>query len=145
MKSLLLLILTISASCNLIAQKVAVSNYGEVRDTPIDEQLDDRSFEVKFLNQQNQAPFLKLQRMEIGVTLPLSINGKVRNFVDRFSSDTNYLINPYLEWELKVEARFIFENDTLNPILVDGFYLQNYQSFMKNPLPEPKKWRVLHG
>ena len=137
MKSLLLLILTISMSCNVMAQKVAVSNFGQAKDTPDNELLDDRSFEVKFLNQQNQNPFFKLQRMEIGVELPLRINGKVRNFVDRFSSDTNYLINPYLEWELKVEARFIFENDTLNPILVDGFYLQNYQSFMKNPLPEP--------
>ena len=138
MKNPLLLMLVIYASCNLIAQKVTASAVNEVRDTPIDELLNDRSFEVKFLNQQNLDPFLRLQRMEIGVTLPLSINGKVRNFVDRYLSDTNYLINPYLEWELKVEARFIFENDTLNPILVDGFYLQNYQSFMKNPLPEPK-------
>jgi hypothetical protein len=87
-----------------MSQKVAVSAYNEARDTPIDEMLNDRSFEVKFLNQQNLDPFLKLQRMEIGVTLPLNINGKVRNFIDRYLSDTNYLINPYLEWELKVEA-----------------------------------------
>ncbi len=138
MRNLLLLFLVFYASINSMAQKVAVSAYNEARDTPIDEMLNDRSFDVKFLNQQNLDPFLRLQRMEIGVTLPLNVNGKVRNFIDRYLSDTNYLINPYLEWELKVEARFIFENDTLNPILVDGFYFQNYQSFMKNPLPEPK-------
>ena len=102
---------------------------------------DPNEFIIAFLNAPTNFSFQKFEKMEIGITLPPNIDFKVRAFTENLGIDSTQKINPYLEWELDVEARFVFENDTTNPIVVDGFFLQNYQSFMIDSLPQPKNGR----
>lgn len=99
---------------------------------------DQLAFGTSILNYSNPDEVLRLERLEVGITLPLKINQQVLNFTENVLDSSAVKINPYLEWELKVEAFFIHENDTLHPIVIDGFFLKKYTSWMMNPLPEPK-------
>lgn len=95
------------------------------------------SVEASILNYQPEEEVLKLEKLEIGVRLPVEINYKVENFVAGIRADSSELINPYLEWELKVQAVFFHENG-LDSIVVDGFYTKRFRPYMVKSLPVPR-------
>ncbi len=99
--------------------------------------IDPFPFRTSILNYGAMEQALKLEKLEIGITLPWEINYKVQNFVSGIRADTATKINPYLEWELKVQAVFRHENGA-DSIVIDGFYTKEYKSFMLKNLPYPR-------
>ena len=89
---------------------------------------------VSILNYKQMEPALKYEKLELGVILPKSLMDKVNRFV---SNKAGIKINPYLEWELKVEAEFKHESSS-ELIRIDGFYFQPFVGKMKRNLPMPK-------
>lgn len=77
---------------------------------------------------------LRFEKLEIGVRLPPEIHEKVERFV---SKDSGVAINPYLEWELKVQAVFVHEHAS-DTIVIDGFYFKSYHPWMVEDLPVPR-------
>lgn len=94
------------------------------------------AFRVHVLSQQFDLP--RYERLEIGITLPQELEEGVRAFVTQNTQTKYEKINPYLEWEIDVEAIFTNQRDTTQTFVVDGFYMEKFQSYMKNPLPFPK-------
>lgn len=86
---------------------------------------------VQLLNTQKQIG--KNTKVELGVELPSIIRQEIENFVRRKSGKK---INPFLDWEILVQAEF--SHPTLSePIVVDGFYFEDFTPYMQNHLPEP--------
>lgn len=100
-----------------------------------DRWYDPRSFQTAILNYNSPDEVLKYEKLEIGIQLPAEINMKVLNFIDKL--DSSEKINPYLEWELKVEVIFTHEEDPSNPITIDAFFMKKYKSYMTPRLPRP--------
>lgn len=90
-------------------------------------------FDVAVMNYPDLKQVELFKRLELALELPTDLYTKVRNFVDDLSGDK---INPFLEWEMRVYAEFTHPQ-VANPIIVDGFYMKNYNPVMVNPLPEP--------
>ncbi|HLP55207.1 MAG TPA: T9SS type A sorting domain-containing protein [Fluviicola sp.] len=76
---------------------------------------------------------LGYQKLELGVQLPTDINTKVSNFVNGLTTN---ILNPYMEWDLRVYAIFTHPNEA-EPIIIDGYYSKEFTSWMVDPLPEP--------
>lgn len=93
-------------------------------------------FRTSILNYPETENVLKYEKLEIGVELPYPLRTRVANFTEKLCGDSCEKVNPYLEWELKVEAIFIHEGDTLNPIIIDGFFTKTYDSYMQPVLPK---------
>lgn len=89
-------------------------------------------FDVAAINYGSLEYILRYEKLELGVDLPADILQKVNNFVNGSSEPK---INPYLEWELKVEAQFTKAGQA--PIKIDGYYSKDYVSEMVETLPVP--------
>jgi Secretion system C-terminal sorting domain len=76
---------------------------------------------------------LGYQKLELGVQLPTDINTKVANFVNGLTTN---ILNPYMEWDLRVYAIFTHPNEA-QPIVIDGYYTKEFTSWMVDPLPAP--------
>lgn len=96
---------------------------------------DPLAFEAVVLNDLQADGILKYKKLEIGVSLPFELHAQVENFVSGDASGAQ--VNPYLEWELKVQAVFFLENEP-DSIVVDGFYIKTYQPYMVANLPVPR-------
>lgn len=143
--------------CFSSKSQVLLNGIAEKIDDEISYWYDPSAFQVAVLTKQYDLP--RYSKLEIGVRLPQQLEEGVLAFVTEDMNSNATKINPYLEWELKVEAVFQNSLDTTASIVVDGFYLENFQSYMKNPLPFPKNgmyytdqeyaklggWRKLHN
>lgn len=87
----------------------------------------------KIINYLNPNEVLKFKKLEVGIVLPNDLRSKVENFTQKRRGS---LLNPYLEWEIKVFIEFIPPNSKKS-IFIDGFYYKDYKSFMSSELPEP--------
>ncbi|MES2556820.1 MAG: T9SS type A sorting domain-containing protein [Bacteroidota bacterium] len=76
---------------------------------------------------------LGYQKLELGVQLPTDINTKVSNFVNGLTTN---ILNPYMDWDLRVYAVFTHPNEA-EPIIIDGYYSKEFTSWMVDPLPAP--------
>jgi hypothetical protein len=76
---------------------------------------------------------LGYQKLELGVQLPTDINTKVANFVNGLTTN---ILNPYMEWDLRVYAVFTHPNEA-QPIVIDGYYTKEFTSWMLDTLPAP--------
>ncbi len=96
----------------------------------------DRTNELKFsiLNYEDYNQVRKLKKLEIGVALPPTIQVSVDRFIEKQRGDK---INPFLEWELKLIIEFKHKS-LESSIFIDGFYTQDFDSYMVDPLPEPR-------
>ena len=69
-------------------------------------------------------------RVEVGINLPNNLESAIENFVRKKGKDR---LNPFLEWEIKVEATFL--SPTGKKIIVDAFYFESFDAKMKNFMP----------
>ena len=90
---------------------------------------------VEVLNYPTLDKVLRHEKLEIGAKLYSNIEEKVNNFVTKSRVPEESLLNPYLDWELRVFAEFTQEGVT--PIVVDGFYTKDFQSWSPKVLPKP--------
>lgn len=84
---------------------------------------------VVVMNYPNLESIHQLEKLELGVELPHAINRKVQNFIDNVSGEK---LNPFLEWEVRLYAEFSNLEHSSEPIIIDGFYTQDFDSWMKN-------------
>lgn len=83
-------------------------------------------FDVVVMNYPNLMNVLKLEKFELGVSLPTNILTKVNNFVTKANVALTEKINPFLDWELDVEATFTHTTSgTVKKI--DAFYYREYE------------------
>jgi len=88
--------------------------------------LDPKSdLDVAVMNYPNLYNILRYEKFELGVELPSDISTRVNNYIN--ATGTNKL-NPFLDWELKVEAVFTSPTGAIKK--VDGFY---YVDMTRNP------------
>lgn len=92
---------------------------------------------LQVLSQDIHTPVSCFQKLEIGVPLPTEIREKVENFIAGTGGPQKQL-NPYLEWELRVFAEFVNENDPSAVIVIDGFYTREFSPWSLDRLPVPK-------
>lgn len=67
----------------------------------------------------------RFEKLELGISLSEEIRHKIQNFVDDLTVPASDKINPYLEWEIKLEAEF-YKNGVLKKT-VDGFYYEEFE------------------
>lgn len=83
------------------------------------------------------------ERLEIGVSFAEStkINEQINNFLDQKKENA---LNPFLEWELKVYARFTYKGDWyLDSSFIwdqDAFYYENYSSYQRSIIPRNREY-----
>lgn len=71
----------------------------------------------------------QLEKLEFGIELPNAVNRKIQNFIETSSGEK---LNPFLEWEVRVYAEFYNLEHSPEPIIIDGFYTQDFDSWMKS-------------
>ena len=92
---------------------------------------------VQILNYKSSSEVKTFQKLELGIKLPGDVQQKVNHFVRNVPVPEEQKLNPFLDWELRVFAEFVYEN-TSDVIVVDAFYFQDFASFSKEPLPRPR-------
>jgi hypothetical protein len=85
------------------------------------------SVQIKLIN---NAPPDQWARTEVGVSLSKSLEKAIKNFINKRGE---HRINPFLEWEIKVEATF--KSPSGEMIVVDAFYFELFESKMKSFTP----------
>lgn len=93
-------------------------------------------FEVVCMNYTDLTAVKKLKKFELGVTLPNGVQEKVDNFINEVNVPDNERLNPYMDWDLRVIAEFTHP-DIPWTISIDGFYNQEFEAWMEDPLPAP--------
>lgn len=91
-------------------------------------------FEVVSMNYTDLTQVLKLKKFELGITLPNDIQEKVDQFMAG-NTNPDLILNPYMDWDLRVYVEYAHPNIS-EPILIDGFYNQEYEAFSENPPPD---------
>jgi|GEM_PF-2506262 len=89
-------------------------------------------FDVAVMNYPNLMGAVRYEKLELGVELPPDINTKVNNFID--SINPAQQLNPFMEWDLKVQATFVDPNGVEK--IVDGFYYVEMSRF-----PTGNNWK----
>ena len=87
---------------------------------------------ARFINYPDGQNVPRFQKLEVGVKLPAALQLKVDNYLKERPVNESEKINPFLEWELDVEAVFTHEvSGTVKK--VDGFFYREYQrNIMRN-------------
>jgi len=93
---------------------------------------------LALLNSSDSSNFLTYQMVEIGVELPSKEAAFVKNFVERLNVPDAQKLNPYLEWELKVEGEFVHKVSG-EKIVIDAFYFRDFEAWNSEDLPKPLK------
>ena len=80
----------------------------------------------------------RLEKLELGITLPSSVSTYVNNFIAKqlnpnLSIDPSLILNPFLEWELDVEAIFVHQATGYTKVS-DGFFTRDYVRNTSNNL-----------
>ena len=66
----------------------------------------------------------KFRLLEIGIELDSLINERITNFVEGKRLNANHSINPFLAWEIEIQA--VFQNDSTEEVYVrDAFFKIN--------------------
>jgi hypothetical protein len=76
-------------------------------------------FDVAVINRSNLIGVPRYEKLELGVALPPAVDTKVFNFINATAKG----INPFLEWQLKVEATFTGPDGMVKK--VDGFFYRD--------------------
>lgn len=87
------------------------------------------SLSATILNYENWDEVLKLKKLEIGIRLPFGESRRINNFL-HFEGVYNDELNPFLEWEVDVEAIFRHEGSGFEKI-IDGYY---HREYIENPV-----------
>jgi hypothetical protein len=99
-------------------------------------QNDDDAINLSIIGYNDPKYITQNKKLELGVILPESVQQRVFNFVNKISGKE--MINPYLEWELKVTA--YFKNESSDEVIaIDGFYTQEYSTWEANGIPVKNK------
>ncbi len=89
---------------------------------------------AKILNYQSEKDIIQFEKLEIGLKLPKIIEQQVLNFIENKAGKK---INPFLEWELKINIEFHSEKlDT--SVFVDAFYYEKFKPYMVQRIPNPR-------
>ena len=89
--------------------------------------------DLSIVNYENKDEVLKFEKLELGVKPAASVMARINRFI---SKSPGQKINPFLEWEIKVEAEFSHP-ELDSTIVVDAFYFESFVGKMKYPLPNP--------
>jgi hypothetical protein len=76
------------------------------------------------------------EKLEIGIALPEDLQYRIDNFI--FKGDSPKSINPFLEWEIKVTAKFYHKSVLVKS--VDGFYYKEFVRNMENKNVYARTW-----
>ena len=90
---------------------------------------DDSVLAVTVMNYPSLDHVLKYKKFELGITLPFNVLKRVNNFLTNEGRYPDEL-NPFLEWELDVEATF-FHPETGTVKKIDGYY---HREYTENPV-----------
>lgn len=80
-----------------------------------------KPIELSLLSHRNVDQVEQRSKVEIGFSVPSELQLKIHNFFNGRSVDKNLKVNPFLEWELLVEATFTHLNSN-KKIIRHGFY-----------------------
>lgn len=92
---------------------------------------------IQVLNYPSLEKVLRYEKLELGVQLEADVAEKVDNFVTKANVPSTKKLNPYLDWELRVYAKFKKKNSADSAIVVDGFYTKEFTSWSAERLPMP--------
>jgi hypothetical protein len=67
----------------------------------------------------------QLEKLEIGVALPEETAASVRNFLSKARVSKDQLLNPFVEWDIDIEALFVHESGRSQKI--DAFFYREYE------------------
>ena len=123
---------TLKISCLIAVFLVLLDSSNSISQTSIFASPQD-SMDVSIVNYSNKNAVLKFEKIEIGINPPATVMTKINRFISKSSGKK---INPFLEWEIKVEAEFMHPNLD-SSIIIDAFYFEEYVGKMKFPLPNP--------
>lgn len=87
--------------------------------------------ELNLLSHHDKNTIEQRSKLEIGFILPFNLQQKIQNFFNDRAVNRKQKINPFLEWELLVEATFIHE-ETGEKIVRQGFYYRKMQRDIQN-------------
>ena len=91
---------------------------------------------VSILGYSDPSYIIQNKKLEMGLVIPESVQQRVFNFVNKIGGKE--MINPYLEWELKVTA--FFKHESSNEVItIDGFYTQEYSTWEADGIPVKNK------
>jgi hypothetical protein len=92
--------------------------------------------QFQYMNHAADQPYHRFEKVEIGIALPASLQKAVDRFLGQQSAtdSSSFTLNPFLEWELKIEAVFTQELSAVTRT-VDAFY---YREFERNE--HKNKW-----
>lgn len=82
-------------------------------------------FDIAVMNYPDLMNVLRYEKLELGVELPQDILTKVNNFVTESTVAGAQKLNPFLDWELKVQATFTYPSGLTKN--VDAFYYREMQ------------------
>src|SRR4051812_31221902 len=82
--------------------------------------------QVVMLNYEDGSTVQKLQKLELGIQLPNALQIRVDNFLKELRVNESEKLNPFLEWELDIEAFFTHEA-TGTVETIDAFYYREYE------------------
>jgi Domain of unknown function (DUF5060) len=89
------------------------------------------SVEAKLLNYEDPAQVKQFSKAEFGVKLPNQVQVRMTNFLTHANVAQSEKINPFLQWELDVEATMTHpETGTVK--VIPGFYYREYQRDTKS-------------
>lgn len=89
------------------------------------------TIEVKPMNYTDLSTVQQFNKLELGVRLPENVSVQITNFLLQNRSFPANRINPFLQWELDVEAVFVHEaTGTVKKI--PGFYYREYARDFQN-------------
>ena len=80
-------------------------------------------FDVVYFDYSDLDNVLRYEKLELGVELPDQIEEAIQKFI--VNENDPDAVNPFLEWELKVQATFTHVSGTQKK--VDGFYYRNFK------------------
>jgi hypothetical protein len=82
--------------------------------------------EIKILNYPDVAAVQQLSKLELGVKLPGQLYGRVSNFLRDANVVQSEKVNPFLAWELDIEAKMVHE-ETGTTKTIPAFYYREYE------------------
>ena len=88
-------------------------------------------FDVFVMNYDNLNNVKRLEKLELGIQLPSPVSTYVNNFIAKQLNpdlviDPSLMINPFLDWELDVEAIF-HHTDGSYVKVIDGFFTRDFK------------------
>lgn len=92
--------------------------------------------QFQYMNHAADQAYHQFEKVEIGIALPPSLQKAVDRFLGQHGAtdSSNFRLNPFLEWELKIQAVFTHASGTASRT-VDAFY---YRDFERNE--RENKW-----